>query len=39
MATNPAKAAAAAGEVQHDVHSHPGWQTYVVIGQIGRAHV
>ena len=34
MATNPAKAAAAAGEVQHDVHSHPGWQTYVVIGLV-----
>ena len=34
MATNPASAAATAPEVEHDVHHHPGWQTYVVIGMI-----
>ena len=33
MATNPADTAAA-HEVEHGAHQHPGWQTYVVIGLI-----
>lgn len=33
MSTNPA-AASAAHEIEHDVHTHPGWKTYVVIGAI-----
>ncbi len=31
MSTNPASAAVT---LEHDVHHHPGWQTYVVIGLI-----
>jgi cytochrome c oxidase subunit 4 len=33
MSTNPA-AAAANHELEHDIHTHPGWKTYVVIGAI-----
>jgi cytochrome c oxidase subunit 4 len=34
MSTNPAAEPSTIQEMAPDVHSHPGWRTYVVIGAI-----